>query len=96
MMVTPGVEVVTVAEIADSLAQPLFLTPRFSRTHSALLITPFPLPVESSIVTPFASSFESPVMVKFCVAVPALVTKTGTEPGVALEQLRSKSAAEAV
>jgi len=54
-IVTPGVDVVSVAEIAVSVAQPLFFTPMFRKTHSLLLIMPLPLPPEvvSSIVTPF-------------------------------------------
>src|SRR4051794_39244875 len=62
--VTPGVEVVRVAEMADSLAHPLFFTPILRKLHSARLTMPFPFPVEaSSTTTPLASSFEVPLMV---------------------------------
>jgi hypothetical protein len=94
--VTPGVDVVSVAEIADSVAQPMFSTPTFRLTHSSRLTTPLPLPDESSIVTPLDWRFEVPVMQKSWVAVPPLVGLTGAEAGVALAQLRSASAAVAV
>src|SRR5438874_10437931 len=92
--VTPAVVVVSVAEIAVSLAQPLFLTPTFRRTHSFLLTMPFALPVESSIVTPFDSSLDVPVIVKFAVTVPPLVGFTVVEAGEAVVQLRATSAAD--
>ena len=95
-IVTPAVVVVSVAEIAVSMAQPLFLTPTFSRTHSFLFTMPLLLPSESSIVTPVDSSFEVPVMMKFCVTVPPLPGLTLAEAGEALVQLRAASAADAV
>src|SRR2546423_2867636 len=94
--VTPGVVVVRVAEIAVSFAQPLFLTPRFSLTHSARLTIWLLLPSESSIVKPFASSFDMPVIEKFCVTLPPPGGATVGEAGDALVQLRFASAAVAV
>ena len=85
-----------VAEIADSPAQPLFLTPRFSFTHSARLTMPLLLPSESSSVKPFASSFDTPVTMKFCVTVPSPGGATIAEGGDAAVQLRAVSAATAV
>src|SRR4029078_4203633 len=96
MTVTPGVVVVRVAEIADSPAQPLFLTPRLSFTHSAGLTRPLLLPSESSTVKPFASSFDTPVTVKFCVTAPPPGGETVAEAGEDDVQLRSASAAMAV
>src|SRR6266478_5500927 len=95
--VTPAVDVVSVAEMADSVAQPLFLTGRFRLTHSLELTTLLPLPdVESSIVTPFDSSFEVPVMQKSWVVVPPLLTVAEALAGVEVAQLRLMSAAVAV
>ena len=95
--VTPAVEVVSVAEMADSVAQPLFLTPRLRLMHSFLLITPLLLPeVASSMVTPFDWRFDVPVMQKFCAAEPLPGTVTEAEEGVLLVQLRAVSAAVAV
>ena len=42
MTVTPGVVVVSVAEIPVALAQPLFFNATFRLTHSSLLMTPLP------------------------------------------------------
>ena len=96
MTVTPGVVVVSVAEIPVALAQPLFLSATFRLTHSLLLMTPLSLPDESSIVTPFSWRFEVPPIVKFWVVVPPLVMMTVGEAGEAVVQLRSASAAVAV
>src|SRR2546421_3010885 len=96
MTVTPGVVVESAAEIALSFAQPLFFTPRLTRTHSDLFTMPLALPVESSIVKPFASNFEAPVMEKSWVTVPPPWGETVAEAGAALAQLRFASAAVAV
>ena len=96
MTVTPGVVVVRLAEIADSAAQPSFLTPRFTFTHSARLTMPLLLPSESSTVKPFASSFDVPVTVKFCVTVPPPGDATMAEAGDDDVQLRAVSVATAV
>src|SRR5439155_8182475 len=94
---TPVVEVVKVAAMADSLAQPLFLTVTFRLTHSFLLMTPLLLPLtESSTASALNWRFELPVMQKPCVAVPPLATVTPTVAGEPIEQLRSESAALAV
>ena len=95
-IVTPGVDVVSVAEMAVSTLHPLFLTLRFTLAHSLLLITPFPFPDASSTASPIASSFDAPDMQKFWLAVPPLVGLTDAESGEALVQLRSGSVAEAV
>jgi hypothetical protein len=95
-MVTPGVVVVSWAEMAASPAQPLFLTPSSRFRHSNLLTLPLLLPSESSIATPFASSFEAPVMTKFWVTVAPPCGWTVAEAGDAAVQLRSASAAVAV
>ena len=50
MTVTPGVLVVSVAEIPVALAQPLFFNTTFILTHSLLLITPLPLPDVASLI----------------------------------------------
>src|SRR5436309_12749248 len=94
-MVTPGVLVVSVAEIAVSFAQPLFLTPRFSFTHSARLTMPLLLPSESSMAKPFASSFDVPAIWKPCVTVLPPGGATGAEAGVDEVELWSGSAAVA-
>ncbi|PYJ17596.1 MAG: hypothetical protein DME96_05485 [Verrucomicrobia bacterium] len=94
--VTPGVVVVSVAEIAVSFAQPLFLTPRLTSTHSARLTMPLLLPSESSMVKPFASSFDVPVIWKFWVTVPPPGGATVAEVGIDEVQLRVGSAAMAV
>src|SRR5260370_30269355 len=95
MTVTPGVVVVRVADIAVAFAQPLFLMPRFSFTHSARFTMPLPLPNESSIVKPFASSFDVPVMMKFWITVPPPGGETEVEAGDADTQVRAASAAVA-
>src|SRR5947207_15314590 len=95
-MVTPGVVVVRWAEIAVSFAQPLFLIPRFTFTHSALLTMPLLLPNESSIIRPFASSFDVPLMMKFWTTFPPPGGETEAEAGDADTQLRAGSAAAAV
>ena len=97
MTVTPGVLVVSVAEIPVALAQPLFFNATFRLTHSLLLMTPLPLPdVASSIATSFSWRFEVPTMEKFWVVVPPLVMVTVGEGGEADVQLRSASVAFAV
>ena len=97
MTVTPGVVVVSVAEILVALAQPLFFNATFRLTHSLLLMTPLPLPdCVSSIATLFSSRFEVPTMWKFRVVVPPLVMVTVGLAGEADVQLRSASAAVAV
>src|SRR5690348_3166795 len=74
VIVTPGVVVVSVAEIDVSVAQPLFLSGRSMRTHSFLFTTPLLLPVVASLSTvPLLCRFEEPVMQKFCVVVAPLV-----------------------
>ena len=95
-MVTPGVVVVRWPEIAVSLAQPLFLIPRFTFTHSALLTMPLLLPNESSVVRPFASSFDVPLMMKFWTTFPPPGGETVANAGEADAQLRAASAAMAV
>jgi hypothetical protein len=90
---TPGVVVVSLAEIAVSFAQPLFFTPRLSFTHSNRFTMPLLLPDESSIVMPFASSLDTPVMTKFWVTVPPPGGETIAEAGDAPVQFRFGSAA---
>jgi hypothetical protein len=85
-----------VAEIALSVAQPLFMTPRFTSTHSARLTMPLLLPPESLIAKPFASSFDVPLMMKFWTTFPPPVGATGAEAGDADVQFRAASAAVAV
>src|ERR1041385_835864 len=97
VMVTPVVDVVSVALMALSFAQPLFLTAMLRLTHSFLLMTPLLLPLgESSIVTPFDCRFELPLMQKFWLTVPPAVGDTLTVAGDADVQLRSESVAVAV
>src|SRR5258705_3948323 len=65
--VTPVVDVVSVVEIAVSLAQPLFLTAMLRLTHSLLLTMPLLLPfTESSRDRALNWMFELPVRQKFC------------------------------
>jgi hypothetical protein len=59
-------------------------------------MTPLWLPDESSIVKPFDSRFEPPLIEKFWVTVPPLVTTMFAEAGDAVVQFRSRSAAVAV
>src|SRR5436190_1188860 len=97
VIVTLGVVVVSVAEIAVSFAQPLFLTATLTLMHSFLLMTPLLLPLTvSSIVTPFDCRFDAPDMQKFWVVVEPEVEMTETLAGDALERLRCGSAAVAV
>src|SRR6476660_6267425 len=76
LIVTPGVAVVSVAEMFESARQPSLLMPIVSLMHSSLLTTPLELPRLSSTVTVPRSSFALPVMQKFAVAVPPLATLT--------------------
>src|SRR4029453_9990257 len=94
--VTPGVVVVSVAEICRSVAHPLFLRATLRLTHSLLLMTPLWLPEESSMVKPFDSRFEPPLIEKFWVTVPPLVTTMFAEAGDAVVQFRSGYAAVAM
>src|SRR4029077_4495408 len=87
-IVTPGVDVVSVAEIAVSTPHPLFLTRRFTLAHSLLLITPFAFPDESSTASPFPSSFELPDTQKFWLAVPPLAGFTEAGDGAGVVQTR--------
>src|SRR5260221_8158461 len=97
VIVTPVVEVVSVAAMAVSLAQPLFLTVTFRLEHSLALITPLPLPFGASLMAKLVNwRFERPVMQKFCMAEPPLGGDTSTVAGDALVQIRSESAAVAV
>src|SRR5690349_3258209 len=98
MTVTPAVEVVRVAEIPVSVAQPLFFTPMLRLTHSFLLTTPLPLPPEfvSSMVKPFPCRFDVPAMQKFCAAVPPPGIVTEADAGVEVAQFRAASAGVAV
>ena len=99
MTVTPGVVVVSVAELAVASAQPLFFNSIFRLTHSLRLMTPLPLPMMSRRQSSRRSPrrFEVPVMVKFWVVVPPLVMVTVADWQARRDvQLRSASAAVAV
>ena len=95
--VTPAVEVVSVAVIADSLLHPLFFNGTLIITHSLALTIPLLFPsIESLTVTPLTWRFDAPVMQKFCVVVDPPVATTETVAGDDVEQLRSASEALAV
>src|SRR5258708_2259706 len=82
VIVTPAVAVVSVEEMADSFAQPLFLSATLRLMHSFLLMMPLLLPfVASSMVTALNWMFEAPVMQKFCDVLPFAGTVTSTVAG---------------
>src|SRR5882672_2397494 len=94
VIVTPAVPVDSVAEMTDSLAQPLFLSGTVSLMHSSRLTTPLLLPfVASSMVRPLVCRFDAPDMQKFWFVVEPEVAMTETVAGVPLVQFRSESAA---
>src|SRR5437870_13429023 len=95
-MVTPAVDVVRVALITDSFAQPLFAMVTLRSTHSLRLMTPFPLPAAVSLTeTAPNSSFELPVLQKSCVTTPSVGTITLTVAVALAAQLRWTPAAGA-
>src|SRR6266498_229414 len=92
VMVTPAVDVVSVEEMADSFAQPLFLSVTLRFTHSFLLTMPLLFPATvSSMTLAVTWRFEAPVMQKFCDDEPPAGMVTSTAAGEPLEQARSAS-----